>query len=384
MHDIVKGLFSSKREGGYWDFKKDWYDDKGELLLDVLCMANNLEDRDAYIIIGVEDSTWSIKGVESDPNRLPLRNLSQIISNKKYAAYAPEVDLQTIYLDGHEVDVIIVHNTLHTPYYLTERFKDRKPADSHTAKAIEAGKIYVRLNDRKAGIGEITPYWCLEHLWGKHFGLNQPILKRLNVLLDEPQKWVFDWGNKDYAYHTEHPEFRMQKIGDFKQGWWPTAAFYAHPVMHLAQLNIMYHSTIIYETEIWAFDEIRKYLPKATNNCINGKPDYWYSYYQMDTIEGKMLAIFTDGSMDISSREPNYNQFLIFGDEKERKDFDLYLDEHFEDYTDDQIADKYKYQIAEDTTTNCGGLVYSALMVAKVAKIYGDWKQRSQSIEKIK
>jgi hypothetical protein len=38
-----------------------------------------------------------------------------------------------------------------------------------------------------------------------------------------------------------------------------------------------------------------------------------------------MLTIFTNGSMDISSREPNYNQFLTFKDEKERKEFDSYL-----------------------------------------------------------
>jgi len=368
-------LLSLKREGGYWDFKKEWYDDKGELLLDVLCMANNLEDMDAYIILGVEDSTWSIKGVEADRNRLPLRTLSQVISNRKYAAYAPEVDLQTIYLEGHEIDVIIVRNTMHTPYYLIEQYKDKKVDDSPKAKVVEAGKIYVRLNDRKAGIGEIPPYWCLEYLWGKHFGLNQPILKRLNVLLDESNKWVFDWGNKDYAYHVEHPEFRMQRIENFEQGWWPAAAFYIYPVMHLAKLNIMYHNTIIYETEIWAFDKFRKYLPKATNCCISEKPNYWYSYYQMDTIEGKMLTIFTNGSMDISSREPNYNQFLIFRDEKERKEFESYLYEHFEDYIDDQIADEYKHQIAQDIESNGGGLVYSALQVAKSAKIYGDWKR---------
>lgn len=379
LQDTIKGLLSLKREGGYWDFKKEWYDDKGELLLDVLCMANNLEDMDAYIILGVEDSTWSIKGVEADPNRLPLRNLSQIISNKKYAAYAPEVDLQTIYLEEHEIDVIIVRNTMHTPYYLTEQYKDNRVDDPLKAKVVEAGKIYVRLNDRKAGVGEITPYWCLEHLWGKHFGLNQPILKRLSVLLDEPNKWIFDWGNKDYAYHIDHPEFRMQRIGDFEQGWWPAAAFYIHPVMHLAKLNILYHNTIIYETEIWAFDEFRKYLPKATNCCVSGKPNYWYSYYQLDTIEGKMLTIFTNGSMDISSREPNYNQFLTFKDEKERKEFDSYLYEHFEDYTDEQIADEYKHQIAEDTKSNGGGLIYSAFQVAKSAKIYGDWKRMHKS-----
>jgi len=83
LQDVIKELISSKREGGYWDFKKEWYIDKGELLLDILCMANNLEDRDTYIILGVEDSTWNINGVEADPKRLKLNNLSQFISNKK-------------------------------------------------------------------------------------------------------------------------------------------------------------------------------------------------------------------------------------------------------------------------------------------------------------
>ncbi|HZK01698.1 MAG TPA: hypothetical protein VFC96_02430, partial [Anaerovoracaceae bacterium] len=44
-------------------------------------------------------------------------------------------------------------------------------------------------------------------------------------------------------------------------------------------------------------------LSKATNCSISGKTNYWYSYYQLNTIEGKMLAIFIHGSMDISSRE---------------------------------------------------------------------------------
>jgi hypothetical protein len=55
------------------------------------------------------------------------------------------------------------------------------------------------------------------------------------------------------------------------------------------------------------------------------------------------------------------------------------LYEHFEDYTDEQIADEYKHQIAEDTKSNGGGLVYSAFQVAKSAKIYGDWKRMHKS-----
>ena len=33
-----------KKEGSYWDFKREWYspDKKADLLHDIICMANNL------------------------------------------------------------------------------------------------------------------------------------------------------------------------------------------------------------------------------------------------------------------------------------------------------------------------------------------------------
>ena len=167
-----------------------------------------------------------------------------------------------------------------------------------------------------------------------------------------------------------------------QQGWWPAAAFYTHPVMHISPLKILYHSTVIYETELWSFDEFRKYLPKADNCMVDGKMDFWYSYYLLDTIEGKLLRLFTKGNLDISSREPNYNQLLIFRNIKDKEDYDFYLKNHFSDYTDDEIYNEYKYQIQEDNDDNMGGLIYSAFQVAKCAKIYGDWIMSKQQVRK--
>lgn len=60
IENEIKQLISLKQEGGYWDFKKQWYvsGDAGKrsLLIDIICMANNLENRDAYIIIGVDEA----------------------------------------------------------------------------------------------------------------------------------------------------------------------------------------------------------------------------------------------------------------------------------------------------------------------------------------
>ena len=64
--DEIEELIMMHQEGSYWDFKREWYDDSkdGDLLIDIICMANNLVDRDAYIIIGVnEECDYAIQDV---------------------------------------------------------------------------------------------------------------------------------------------------------------------------------------------------------------------------------------------------------------------------------------------------------------------------------
>lgn len=54
--------------------KKEWYksDNKGkqDLLHDIICMSNNLDSRDAFIIIGVnEDDNYNLRDVSEDNGR---------------------------------------------------------------------------------------------------------------------------------------------------------------------------------------------------------------------------------------------------------------------------------------------------------------------------
>lgn len=68
----VSDLLELKQEEVYWDFKQEWYisnKDNTDLLYDIIYMTNNLENRDTYIIIGVEDKTFNLLGVSSDNNR---------------------------------------------------------------------------------------------------------------------------------------------------------------------------------------------------------------------------------------------------------------------------------------------------------------------------
>ena len=355
------------REGGYWDFKKEYHKNKAELLMDIICMANNQEDRDAYIIFGIEDKTMEVIGVENDPNRKDLNQLSQFISGKYFSIYTPEIDLQTIEIEGHQIDVLIIYNTNHTPYYLERDVKDQK-------KIVHQGQIYVRLNDHKEGNGnQAAPYCCIEYLWKKRFGINLSIMERLNLLLEDISGWEIDWNTRRYAYHKSFPEFRIEQTSEFIEGWEPTAAFYTHPDMHFVNLHIMYHNTIIYETELWALDNYRKLLPKATIGSVDGILKSWYFYYDLSSIEGKLLTLFTRGSNNISSREPNYNQILLFDNMDDKKNYDEYFKKHVNDYKDTDIRYKYSCQIDQEIKENGGKRAFSVLHVAKAATIYKDY-----------
>lgn len=264
--------------------------------------------------------------------------------------------------NGYDVDVIVVYDSTNTPYYLTENTRGVLP-----------NNIYTRIQDSNTPRDKSADLHIVEKLWKKRFGIDVSALERFKILLNDTDKWNCDWRNKKYAYHSDFPEFQLIQADNLEQGWWPADTFYIHPKMHMAPLFLKYHDTIIYETELWCFDNFRKYLPKAENYCVDHNLTFYYSYYLLDSIEGKLLTIFTKGSNNISSREPNYHQLLIFENEDEKNEFDSYLCEHFSDYTDDFIANKYQYQIKEDTDANLGGLQYSAFQVAKAALLYEDW-----------
>lgn len=374
---VVENLIQSRREDDWWDFKREHHHDKADLVYDITCMANSRANRDAYIIFGIEDKTFRIIGVENDVHRRSQQGIVDILRSVGYAgSVRPRVELRTIVLSQHEIDVLIVKNTHDVPYYLEKPYQDskiRSPDQKKIGKTVHPYHIYTRVVDNNTEIDKNADINDVEYLWRKRFGLDRSPKERLMILLDDIEKWVFDWHNKKYAYHTDFPEYQIVQADEMHHDWCPATAFYTHPTMYSAPLNIMYHNTIIHETALWCFDEFRKYLPIASNYVVPDKKECQYSYYLLDSIEGKLLRLFTNGTLNISSREPNYHQFLIFQNVQEKHTFDMYLNEHFDDYSDDAIYKQYQYQIQEDNIENGGGLIYSAFQVAKCAKLYEDW-----------
>ena len=131
LYDEITQLIATHREDDWWDFKQEHHRDKGSLVHDIMCMANNRVSRDSYIIFGVEDKSFRVCGVENDEKR---RNQQQIVDILRKISFAgsvrPRIEIKTIELEGHEIDVLIVKDSTDVPYYLEKEYKDSSIKDN--------------------------------------------------------------------------------------------------------------------------------------------------------------------------------------------------------------------------------------------------------------
>ena len=248
-------LIALGTEGSYWDYKEKWHENKGDLLHDIICMANNLENRDAYIIIGVNDN-GTVLGVPAE-SRKNQQNVIDFLKDKKFAGgIRPTVYVQTLDLE-HQIDVIIIKNSSNTPYYLAEGFK-----------GVFENNIYTRVGDTNTPKVLTADIDKVEYLWRKRFGLDLSPLEKAKVFLRNPKNWIPIGTDGEHSsimyngqyYHKQFPEFtlRYKMCKDrFNEGridtvecdmyWMNKLPMPLHSAS-IYTLNVKYHSTILYST----------------------------------------------------------------------------------------------------------------------------------------
>nr|WP_186811930.1 ATP-binding protein [Paenibacillus xylanexedens] len=206
----IEQLIMSKREDEYWDFKQSHHSNTADLLHDVICMANNKADRDAYIIFGFMDQTGEIIGVERDEQRRNQQELINQLKSKKFAGgVRPRVEIRTLIIDKHEIDVLIILNTMETPYYLTESYEDKK-----TKRCVRANPIYTRVGDTNTDIDKSADINDFEYLWKERFGLNLSPYEKLMYKLKSKETWV---GKEHNFYNRDNPEFTLSVVTGEKE-----------------------------------------------------------------------------------------------------------------------------------------------------------------------
>lgn len=324
MHDKLKNeiesLIETKREGDYWDFKLEHHHNKADLLHDIICMANSRADRDCFIIYGVEDETFEIKGVENDPNRRNQQKLIDFLKDKPFiGGVRPVIELKEIEIKNHSIDVLIIKNTYDVPYYLTKPY----PGDG---KTVYANNIYTRVGDTNTPRKESADINYVEYLWRKRFLLDKPPLVQIANKLKKKHEWVqTDTG----YYHTYNPEFRIELEDDDSRKY---PEYYAYTMMNehvmYQNLSIKYYETILKSFLVVILDGGRyKTIVPADEfihlNNINPQYDYHFKYYDKDSLEWTLCNFLFDTSNEdeISARCRLHKVILQFNNKEERKNF---------------------------------------------------------------
>ena len=194
LAEEITSLINKKQEGGYWDFKQQWHDSKADLLHDIICLANNMENRDSYLIFGVEDKTCQIIGINEDNNRNRLNTVRVVnfLRDKKFVGdIRPMARVETIDIEGKKLDILIIENSRYTPFRLSQDFKDRpnKSDGKDTGKTVKANNVYTRIQDTNTPIDKTADPDKEERLWRKRLRIDEPAYNKAMYYLENPEDW---------------------------------------------------------------------------------------------------------------------------------------------------------------------------------------------------
>lgn len=338
----IMHLVGLKQEGEYWDFKKEWYKNKPDLLHDIICMANNLSNHDGLIVIGIDEETdYSICDVTNDPNRRKTQDIIAFLREKKFAGgIRPTVYVQPISFRKSEIDVIVIKNDRNTPYYLTEQYQ-----------GVFANNIYARIMDTNTPKNSSADINIVERLWKKRFGIDAAVFDRALLFLQTPCDWVdSDDGKKFYKYA---PEFTIEEISaeEHRNGY----EFYLFNQCNYSprwyDINIYYYQTLLYSLGGVALDGGRCFSSTPLTDGISlykesyHNLDIIYKYFVKDSVEHIVHLFYTTDSMDEEriARQRFLECVLVFESEFERAKFNDFVVANYKKYNTDTFNDLLPY-----------------------------------------
>jgi hypothetical protein len=252
LSKIIQNLIDLKKEGDYWDFKREKHTDNADLVHDIICLANLPNySGERFLIFGVEDD-YTLCGVESNE----MQTQHNIIDTLKNACFAggvfPDIRLEYIHLQGKNLEVLIIADKpKERPYYLGKEYsakKSRGPQEKQE-RIVRAGTIYNRTRDTNTPLNGVASTTDIEKMWRQRFGLDLTPLERLETYLLDFDDWE-EYGSEreGYWYHKNFPEFTIERTEDSKREVechesWVRWAF--APNSEVYDMTFKYHQTIL-------------------------------------------------------------------------------------------------------------------------------------------
>lgn len=155
INKVIVDLINNKNEKYFYDYKREYYKNMSDLLHDILCLSNNTDNCDSYLIFGVTDDC-EVVGIK---DKLQSNRVLDFLKTINFAgAHMPDVEVKNLLYLHYNIGVIICKSSKFVPFFLTKEYK-----------GVYSYKIYTRVGDTNTPKTENANYSDIEKLWRIHF-----------------------------------------------------------------------------------------------------------------------------------------------------------------------------------------------------------------------
>ena len=289
---IIGDLIAAGKEGDHWDFKRASHAKTGDLIKDIMCLANTPRHAgDRYIVYGVDD-TGSVVGMNSGP-RWTQADIVNTLSNAGFAGGVyPDIYLQQIELHGQRLDVVVIKDRPEKPYYLQRRY-------CKEGVRLNPGTVYARVRDSNTPSDQVASSHDIEQMWRERFGLDETPFERVQNYLLDRDGWT---KTSEYArYYSQFPEFTISPTEEETrpvqagENWVRSTI---NPSAFVRSLRICFHQTVLAQINCILYDEMRAITPAPQKRHVDSTQDLWYFSLCADTLDFLFLQFLTGTAKD--------------------------------------------------------------------------------------
>lgn len=370
LTDLVKLCISRGHEGDFWDFKQEWHKDMPALIKDIICFVNTVHSENCYLIFGISDDC---RVVGMKQSRCELAYIIDALSKLEFATIdVPEITLDTIVLEGIEVDVLTILNTDNTPIYLRKPYGKMHP-----------GCIYLRKGDRNTPDNSNALFGDIEMLWKKRFRLTKPPLEYIKNHLNNPLEWN---ETQDCYYNIFRPEYVLEHVYD-ESDRDLRSEFYAYAMTNehvvYSSMVVKCSGTIVDNYQIVALDGGRYSTPTPEWGFLGKRltengPEFSYKYFLKDSFRYRLHSFMyhEENGEERYAHDDLMDIVLLFDSADEKNEFERYVEYHIQnlrDRVDAQTAYSYVRADSEAETRFIIHRLRTARVLQSILKEYREW-----------
>ncbi len=370
LTDLVKLCISRGHEGDFWDFKQEWHKDMPALIKDIICFVNTVHSENCYLIFGISDDC---RVVGMKQSRYELANIIDALSKLEFATIdVPEITLDTIVLDGIEVDVFTILNTDNTPIYLRKPYGKMHP-----------GCIYLRKGDRNTPDNSNALFGDIEMLWKKRFRLTKPPLEYIKNHLNNPLEWN---ETQDCYYNIFRPEYVLEHVynesdRDLRAEFYAYAMTNEHVVY--SSMVVKCSGTIVDNYQIVALDGGRYTTPTPEWGFLGKRltengPEFSYKYFLKDSFRYSLHSFMyhEENGEERYAHDDLMDIVLLFDSVDEKNEFERYVEYHIQNLRDRVDAQNEYSYVRADSEAETRFIIHrlrTARVLQSILKEYREW-----------